>query len=258
MAFREDGVTGRSRLATQRAMSEAVSARVENRFRGPAGMGNGGYVSGLVAEAIGGPASFRLFAPTPLDRPLRLVRDAAGARLMDGETMLVEGRPLDAPLDLDPPAPPRDRAIEEARACFPTVDQHMAPECFVCGPLRDPDDALRLLTGCHPETRLAADRWTPRPDLAADDGLVATRYLWAALDCPSYFATGLIDVTALLAGIEGAVSRRPEPGEELTVTGWPLGQEGRKYRSASVVHDADGTVVAMARALWVVPKNLAD
>lgn len=238
-------------------MSEPVSLTVENRFQGPAGMGNGGYVSGLVAETIDGPARVRLLAPTPLDGPLQLVATPDGVRLMDGETVLVEGQALATPLDLDPPAPPSLATIEEARQRFPTADQHMAPKCFVCGPERDPNEALHLITGQHPETHLAADRWSPRADLAGDDGLVSTRYLWAALDCPSYFATGLIDLPALLAGIEGEVRRRPSPGETLTVTGWPLGQEGRKYHSASVIHDESGAVIAMARALWVVPKGLA-
>ena len=237
-------------------MPEAVSIIVEKRFRGPEGMGNGGYVSGIVAEAIGSAARIRLHAPTPLDRSLQLVREEEGARLMDGETLLVEGAPLDRPLGIaNLPAPPTDDAIDAARAHFPTCEQHMAPRCFVCGPERDPTEALRLLTGYDPATGLAADRWVPAADLAAADGLVAMRYVWAALDCPSYFATGLIDVPALLAGIEAEVIRRPAPGERLTVTGWSRGQEGRKYRTASVIHGAADDIVAHARALWVVPRG---
>ncbi|WP_343344186.1 hypothetical protein WJT74_09660 [Sphingomicrobium sp. XHP0239] len=236
-------------------MSQAVSLTIEKRFQGPAGMGNGGYVSGRVAEAIGDPARIRLLAPTPLDTPLTIETDGDGARLMQGERVLVEGQRLEAPLDLDPPAPPGAADIERARERFPTIAQHMAPDCFVCGPRRDPEEALHLLTGRDPDTQLAADAWVPADDLAAPGGRVATRYLWAALDCPSYFATGLVDVPALLAGIEGEVRRHPEPGERLTVTGWPLGQDGRKYRSASVIHDADGDILALARALWIVPKG---
>ncbi|MCM8557822.1 hypothetical protein [Sphingomicrobium sediminis] len=232
---------------------------VDSRFQGPDGMGNGGYVSGLVAEAIGGPAKIRLKAPTPLDIPLTLVRDGSGARLMDGDRLLVEGEPLGKPLDLDPlPSPPGAEAIEAARGSFPTVDQHMAPNCFVCGPKRDPDDALHLLTGCDPATHLAADHWVPRPDLADDDGLVAVRYFCAALDCPSYFATGLIDIPALLAGFAPRIERRPQPGEKLTVTGWPIMRDGRKFHSGSVIHDEAGIPIAMARAFWVAPDEFAD
>ncbi|MCJ7421418.1 hypothetical protein [Sphingomicrobium astaxanthinifaciens] len=226
---------------------------VDNRFRGPDGMGNGGYVSGLVAEAVGGRAAkIRLHAPTPLDREIALMRDDKGARLVDGDTLLVEGEPLGKPLDLDPiPAPPDDAAIAAARARFPTPAQHMAPRCFVCGPLRDPAEALHLITGHDEQSGLAADRWTPRADLADADGLVATRYVWAALDCPSYFATGLVDTPALLAGLAARVERRPAPGERLTVTGWPLEADGRKLDSGSVIHDAERRVVAIARALWI-------
>lgn len=235
-------------------MSQSDPIIVESRFRGPEGMGNGGYVSGLVAEAIGGPAKIRLHAPTPLDREIRLVRDDTGARLVDGDRLLVEGEPLGKPLDLDPlPQPPDAAAIAAARSAFPDACEHMAPHCFVCGPLRDPDEALRLLTGFD-GTR-AADHWTPHRSLAADDGLVATRYVWAALDCPSYFATGLTDVPALLAGIAAQVLRRPAPGEALSVTGWPIDRDGRKMHAGSVIHDEAGNPIAMARALWIVPKS---
>ncbi len=226
---------------------------IDSRFRGPDGMGNGGYVSGLVAEAVGGNATkVRLHAPTPLDREIRLVRGDVGARLVDGETLLVEGELLGKPLDLDPmPAPPAAAAIAAAKAAFPAPEVHMAPRCFVCGPLRDPEEALHLLTGYDAKARVAADQWVPRADLAGDDGLVATRYVWAALDCPSYFATGLTDTPALLAGMAARVERRPAPGERLTVTGWPIEADGRKLHSGSVIHDMEGRAIGMARALWI-------
>lgn len=225
---------------------------ISGRFCGPDGMGNGGYVSGLVAEAIGGPAKVRLHAPTPLDTDIQLVRDASGARLMDGEQMLVEGEPLGKPLDLDPmPSPPSETLIEACRARFPSPSDHMAPRCFVCGTQRDPADALHICGGFDPEHARAADRWAPAPDLASDDGLVATRYLWAALDCPSYFGAGIGTAMALLAGMAARIVRHPRPGEQLRVTGWPIRSEGRKYHSGSVLHDADGDVIAAARALWV-------
>ncbi|NNC46809.1 MAG: hypothetical protein HKO13_00030 [Sphingomonas sp.] len=221
-------------------------------FCGPDGMGNGGYVSGLVAEAISGPAKVRLHAPTPLDTDIQLVRDASGARLMDGEKMLVEGEPLGKPLDLDPmPTPPSDALIEACRARFPSPSEHMAPRCFVCGPERDHADALHICGGFDPEQARAADRWVPATDLAGEDGLVATRYLWAALDCPSYFGAGIGTAMALLAGMAARIVRHPHPGEQLSVTGWPIHSEGRKHHSGSVMHDADGNVIAAARALWV-------
>lgn len=215
-------------------------------------MGNGGYVSGLVAEAIGGPAKVRLHAPTPLDKEIRLVSDTAGARLMDGDTMLVEGEPLGKPLDLDPiPSPPSDAQIEACRAKFPTPDAHMAPRCFVCGNLRDPADALHICGGFDPSSQIAADHWVPAEDLADADGLIAARYLWAALDCPSFFGAGIGTGMSLLAGLAAAMQRRPAPGEALRVTGWPIYHDGRKHHAGSVMHDAQGRVIAVARALWV-------
>ena len=44
---------------------------------------------------------------------------------------------------------------------------------------------------------------------------------------------------------------RPNPGERLRLTGWPIYSEGRKHHAGSVMHDAEGQVVAVGRALWV-------
>jgi hypothetical protein len=232
-------------------MTVALPLFVSPRFCGPPGMGNGGYVCGLVAEAIKGPAQVRLRLPTPLDTPLRLASDGASARLFEGELLLVEGERFAPPLDLVPPPRPIDADIAAARPHFPTRDSHMAPFCFVCGVAREPADALCLFTGRHPDSGHAIAHWSPAADLADDAGLVETRYLWAALDCPSYFTLGHHHRVALLAGMSAEVVRRPAPGEALTVTGWTLAHDGRKHHSASVIHDADGHAIAMAKALWV-------
>ena len=35
---------------------------------------------------------------------------------------------------------------------------------------------------------MVATTWTPTPDTADDDGLVRPEFIWAVLDCPTYFA----------------------------------------------------------------------
>ena len=45
---------------------QSDEVQVHRRFRGPPASGNGGYVAGLVAEWIDGPAEV-LFAPMPQD-----------------------------------------------------------------------------------------------------------------------------------------------------------------------------------------------
>jgi hypothetical protein len=48
---------------------EIVIAR---RFRGPPQSGNGGYVAGMLAQSLGGPATVRPKAPPPLETRLRI------------------------------------------------------------------------------------------------------------------------------------------------------------------------------------------
>lgn len=224
---------------------------VASRFCGPDGIGNGGYVAGLVAEAVGGNAKVRLHEPTPLDQPLDLIIEEGSASLKHGDSVLVWGEPLGKPLDLDIPPRPTPQAIAEAAPFFPSPAEHMASHCFVCGNDRDPSDALCIYSGNHPATGHALAAWVPNADLVDADGLVAIRYLWAVLDCPSYFGLKHHHRVALLAGMAAKIIRRPAPGEDLAVTGWAIDHDGRKHHAGSVIHDADGQAIAMARALWV-------
>lgn len=214
-------------------------------------MGNGGYVCGIIAEAVDGPAQVSLRLPTPLDRSLSLESGEGWARLTDGGQLLGEGKVLDGGLEIQPPPSPSQSEIEEAKAFFPALGEHMAPHCFVCGNQRDPSDALCIFSGRHPASGHSLANWVPVTDLADQGGLVRPRFLWAALDCPSYFTLGQHDRIALLAQMSGAIARRPSAGEALTLRGWTLGHDGRKHHSASVIHDNEGMVIALAKALWV-------
>ena len=57
---------------------------IPKRFCGPPDSGNGGYVCGLLAGYVEGDAEVTLRMPTPLERPLDVVRDKDGGpeRLM--------------------------------------------------------------------------------------------------------------------------------------------------------------------------------
>ena len=51
----------------------------------------------------------------------------------------------------------------------------------------------------------------------------------------------------MAASIEGTV----RPGEACIVMGWPIGREGRKLYSGTVVYAADGRLIARSRATWI-------
>ena len=122
------------------AQSDVVE--VHRRFRGPPTSGNGGYVAGLVAEWIDGPAQVDLLAPIPLEVPLHRRRDDAEVMLFDADRNYACGRPLDEPLVMDLPGPPSEEELEAAAMSFPGPSGHPIPGCFVCGTERGPGDGL--------------------------------------------------------------------------------------------------------------------
>ena len=220
---------------------------IDRRFRGPAGSGNGGYSCGIVAAAAGA-EEITLRLPPPLDRPLAV----AGGEARDGDALVAEARP--AVVDL---APPRVVTLEEARAAEARYSgdlEHPFPECFVCGPARDPADALVLRPGPVEGEQLVATVWRPHPSLA-EDGVVRPEFVWAALDCPGAFAVELIGRgTRVLGRLAVRIDERPRAGEEHVVVGWPLGGEGRRQEAGTALLDAAGRTLAVGRAVWIEPR----
>ncbi len=114
-------------------------------FRGPPAAGHGGYVCGLLAERIDGPAEATLSRPVPLARPLTLETDGDGTlRLRHAAELLVECRA--AALDLDVPVPPTfETAARAAAADGGSAAGGTFGGCFVCG--RERDDGMRVFAG---------------------------------------------------------------------------------------------------------------
>ncbi len=233
----------------------AKSITIARRFNGPASSGNGGYVCGLMAREIAGPSRVSLRAPPPLETPLRLERDGAVLRLMHAATPIAEAEP--APFDLAaPPAPARAQA-EAARARYRGLLNHRYETCFVCGPRRPLHDGLEIFTGPVDGAQMVACTWTPAPDLADANGRIASEFIHAALDCPSYWALPRAgDMAALLARLTSSIDAPlPRVGEPLIVAAWPLSSEGRKHRGGSAVYHADGRLIARSEALWIEPRQ---
>lgn len=223
---------------------------IDRRFCGPAKSGNGGYVCGRLASFINGPAEVRLTAPPPLDTPLDVLPSEKGVELKQGNTLY--GMAWAKTPQVDVPALPAAEAINAAHDEYLThLDQHALPHCFVCGPKREAGDALRIFAGEVPGQAVNADYWTPDKSLADETGLVRPEFLWAALDCPSYFALRLWGHFALLASLTAQVFDRPKAEEPLVVLAWADRSEGRKHFANSAIVTADGTPLALANALWI-------
>ena len=226
---------------------------IPNRFAGPPEMGHGGYVAGLLAGSTEGAVQVTLRRPIPLDVDLELVtlEDGQLELRRDGE-VLVESRP--AVLELDVPPAPSLEAARRAEPSSPSFDgpTGVHPICFGCGRLREPGDALRVFAGPVEVDghRQVAGTWRPDP-FAEQDGTVARQWVLAALDCPGAFAF-LVD--GVRAGLLGRITfeqhRAVRAAGDLVVSGWRIGEEGRKLFAGTALFDPDGTLLASARATW--------
>ncbi len=237
------------------------------RFAGPPAIAHGGYVAGHFALPTTGndggvhtgdshAVRVTLRRPTPLDEPLRLVASSDGRRELrhDGE---VCADAVSVSWDLEVPEPP---GLDEARAAasgspsyFDSSGVH--PTCFGCSVLRAVDDGLRITAGpvVVDGREMVAAVWTPDAAFAGADGKVDPRHVVAALDCPGAFAFMVAgERPGLLGRITYGIRGAAEVGEPTVVTGWRIGQDGRKLFAGTAIHTADGTCLAAAEATWFV------
>ncbi|MBL8550388.1 MAG: hypothetical protein JNJ73_10410 [Hyphomonadaceae bacterium] len=222
------------------------------RFCGPAASANGGYVCGLLAGALpgarDGAVEATLKAPPPLDAPLIIERTDGDARLLHNETEIAIA--TSATLDLDPPPMPSRAAAEAASARYQGFKSHIYPTCFVCGSERAQGDGLRIFTGPVEDKSLVAAIWTPASADCDASGLALPEIVWAALDCPGYFALQE-PMPALLGRMRAHVRARPRADEHCVVVGWRLGQEGRKHFSATAIYGDDARLIGLSQQTWI-------
>jgi hypothetical protein len=228
---------------------------IPRRFNGPLDSGQGGYSAGVVASFIGGPAEVSLRRTVPLERPLEVARgDDASVRLLDGDELVAEGRPVEL-TDLDVPAPVSVGEAREATRRYTGSTDGPFSRCFVCGLARD--DGFDVFAGEVTGRDVTASPWTPPDWAAADDGQVRSEFVWAALDCPASFAPGLAGdlPMGMLARFSGRIDAPVMASEEHVVIGWPIEIDGRKYHAGGAVFASDGTLLAAARALLIAPRE---
>jgi hypothetical protein len=234
------------------AMSASVS--IPRRFNGPLDSGNGGYCSGVLAGFVGGAAEISLRRPVPLDTALDVVReDESSVRLRKGETLVAEGRPA-TELEVDVPAPvtPDDARVAATR--YRGRSDGLFSRCFVCGRARD--DAFGVFAGAVEGRGVVASPWTP-PSWTADAAKhVRPEFVWAVLDCPTYFAvyTSVELPISVLARLSARIDAPVIAGEEHVIIAWALETDGRKRHAGSAVLSDDGEALAVARALLIEPR----
>jgi hypothetical protein len=92
--------------------------------------------------------------------------------------------------------------------------------------------------------------WQPTPDLRGHDGLILSEFVWAALDCPGYFAVQHESGPAVLGEIAVRIHALPAGEGPLVVLGWHTDSAGRKHRAGTALYDGE-TLLAFAAATWV-------
>jgi hypothetical protein len=230
------------------AITASSTIVVPGRCNGPLHSGNGGYSSGVFARLLDGPVHIDLRRPVPLDTALDVQR-ADGVRILDGDELVgeVHGAPE---LDIDVPLvdPAQARA---ASARYEGTGLELFSQCYVCGPERI--DSFGVHAAPVTGRRLVATPWTPPAWAADEDGAILAEHVWAALDCPTYFAAHLGEppTTSFLVRMQARLDEPVTAGTEHVVVAWPLAIDGRKRHAASAVLSAGGDVLAVAKVLLV-------
>ncbi|MFP3915531.1 MAG: hypothetical protein ACLFWM_11700 [Actinomycetota bacterium] len=214
---------------------------VDERFAGPPGMANGGYISGLVTA--GTSSQVVLHRPVPLSRTLIVSRTADGNILTDGEGRLltaVERPPVETDLDFV--------EAHEVAAAPPVdyLDRHPFPRCFVCGTDRAQGDGMVIHPRRVGETMAAV--FTP-PD--EGEATVPVEYLTAALDCPAGWAVYGPGEIGVLGTFEVEVTDKALAREPLVVVARGIHREGRRRYAESAVFSSGGGIIGAARSIWI-------
>lgn len=229
---------------------------ISSRFNGPPTSGNGGYSCGVLAAHIEGAARIRLHVPPPLDRPLRITDHEGGVAMFDEDTLVATGAATKLELDV-PTAPTYEQALD-AMKLYASYADHAFPTCFVCGPGREACDGLEIYPGAvaGEGAHILACVWQPREDMQNAQGNVLPEIVWAALDCPGYFAAMEGNLRpALLGELTGELHRDFAGSKPLIVYSWPLGGEGRKYYGGTAITTQSGELLASSKSTWIELKS---
>lgn len=228
---------------------------VPGRFNGPLDSGNGGYSAGVFAGLVGGAAEVSLRSPVPLDTHLDVARTDGAVHVLDGEALVAEAHPAPE-LDLEVPVPVSPPEARAAAGRYRGRADGVFSRCFVCGLARE--DAFGVFAGAVEGRAVVASPWTPPSWTADAAGHVLPEFVWAVLDCPTYFALYMSgDLPgSVLARLSARIDLPVAAGEEHVVMAWEIAKDGRKHHAGSAVLSAGGDVLAAARALLIAPRTV--
>lgn len=235
-----------SRRTFRTLVTEQIT--IDHRFRGPPGSANGGYTCGRVAAFVGNPAEITLRSRPPLHQMLPVARRGAKVLVLHEDTLVAEGTAGEPQVQVPDPV-----GFEQAQEVSAPLPDHYFPECFVCGPLRQPEDGLCIYPGPLESRDAVAAAWVPDPTLAQEDETVEDVYIWSALDCPSGFGASFLGPrsTIILGRLTAQLIAPVSVGQRLIVMGFPIRREERKLFTGSAIFSEQGDVKGVAQATWI-------
>jgi hypothetical protein len=238
-----------------RTMGASRILVINRRFRGPPTSGNGGYTCGMLAAAAAKSVEVRLVRPPPLDAPLAIESDPAtsGLVLKDGPDIVATATPK--AFELEVPRPPTYEQALAAVKHYEGFQEHAYSDCFVCGPVRARGDGMRVFASPIEGMNLVAAAWLPDRSLVGADGKVLPEFMWAALDCPGFFATGAAVRGPLLGTYAARIDRCVHLDAPSVVIGWSLRHDGRKHVVGTAIFDNFGELCGRALATWIEPRS---
>jgi hypothetical protein len=241
----------------RRTMTASRILVINRRFRGPPTSGNGGYTCGMLAAAAAKPVEVRLIRPPPLDKPLEISTDAAtsGLVLKDGAEIVATATPKT--FDVEVPKPPTYAQALAAVSRYEGFQAHAYSDCFVCGPARERGDGMRIFASPIDGMNVVAAAWMPDRSMVGADGKVLPELMWAALDCPGFFATGAAIKGPLLGTYAARIDRCVHLDAPCVVMGWALKHDGRKHVVGTAIFDNFGELCGRALATWIEPRPSA-
>lgn len=219
---------------------------IKPQFCGPSSSGNGGYTSGLVAQEFGELAQVTLQKPPPLGRELTFSRNSV-LEMIDAELGVIASA-KSGQLGNEIARFVEPERITAARSTFPE-DDHPFPRCFTCGTARHLGDGLQIYSPFLGDG-VAAGIWRPHESFFIR-GEVPIPIMWAAMDCPGYWAAGPEAQPAVLGRMTGEVLRKVEPNEDYISVGQLLAKAGRKISSLTAIFDLTGELVARSEQTWI-------
>lgn len=225
-------------------MTEIV---IDKRHQGPFDAANGGYVSGILGDALGPrPSNVRLRKPVPLDTAIQITRQADSAALVYDDQTLASAETVD---DDIPEA--RFATVEEVlEGESVDFDMGMFANCFVCG--QGAPNGLGIEPRKLGEGRFAA-LWRPAASNHIQGPFVDAAYLRSALDCPGGFAVLSKHQTVAVTGtLTSKVNFLPPVEDPLIVIGEAAWAEGRRLGAVTTIFTESDEIVATAAAVWVV------